>query len=40
MTRSERRLEAALTICDLRDIARRRTPRAAFDYPVARSPGP
>src|ERR1700689_1809733 len=28
----KRRLEAALTIYDLRDIARRRTPRAAFDY--------
>jgi L-lactate dehydrogenase (cytochrome) len=27
-----RRLDAALTIEDLRDIARRRTPRAAFDY--------
>ncbi|MQM26281.1 alpha-hydroxy acid oxidase [Glycomyces albidus] len=27
-----RRLGAALTIADLRDIARRRTPRAAFDY--------
>jgi L-lactate dehydrogenase (cytochrome) len=27
-----RRLEAAQTIYDLRDIARRRTPRAAFDY--------
>jgi L-lactate dehydrogenase (cytochrome) len=27
-----RRLEAALTIEDLRTIARRRTPRAAFDY--------
>jgi L-lactate dehydrogenase (cytochrome) len=27
-----RRLAAALTIEDLRDIARRRTPRAAFDY--------
>jgi L-lactate dehydrogenase (cytochrome) len=27
-----RRLDAALTIYDLRDIARRRTPRAAFDY--------
>jgi L-lactate dehydrogenase (cytochrome) len=27
-----RRLEAAQTIWDLRDIARRRTPRAAFDY--------
>ncbi|MGH3280021.1 MAG: alpha-hydroxy acid oxidase, partial [Trebonia sp.] len=28
----KRRLEAALTIEDLRAIARRRTPRAAFDY--------
>jgi L-lactate dehydrogenase (cytochrome) len=28
----ERRLESALTIEDLRRIARRRTPRAAFDY--------
>ena len=28
----KRRLDAALTIYDLRDIARRRTPRAAFDY--------
>src|ERR1700744_1632070 len=28
----KRRLEAALTIYDLRDIARRRTPKAAFDY--------
>ena len=27
-----RRLEAALTIYDLRAIARRRTPKAAFDY--------
>ncbi|MGN6271569.1 MAG: alpha-hydroxy acid oxidase [Protaetiibacter sp.] len=27
-----RRLAAALTISDLRDIAKRRTPRAAFDY--------
>ncbi|MGH3712642.1 MAG: alpha-hydroxy acid oxidase [Micromonosporaceae bacterium] len=27
-----RRLEAALTIADLRRIAKRRTPRAAFDY--------
>ena len=27
-----RRLNAALTIDDLRTIARRRTPRAAFDY--------
>jgi L-lactate dehydrogenase (cytochrome) len=27
-----RRLDAALTISDLRDIARRRTPRGAFDY--------
>jgi L-lactate dehydrogenase (cytochrome) len=29
---TRRRLEAALTIYDLREIARRRTPRAAFDY--------
>jgi L-lactate dehydrogenase (cytochrome) len=28
----KRRLESALTIYDLRDIAKRRTPRAAFDY--------
>ncbi|HEY6495595.1 MAG TPA: alpha-hydroxy acid oxidase [Trebonia sp.] len=28
----KRRLDAALTIYDLRDIARRRTPRAAFNY--------
>jgi len=28
----KRRLDRALTIYDLRDIARRRTPRAAFDY--------
>ena len=28
----KRRLASALTIHDLRDIARRRTPRAAFDY--------
>ena len=28
----KRRLDAAQTIYDLRDIARRRTPRAAFDY--------
>ena len=28
----KRRLATALTIYDLRDIARRRTPRAAFDY--------
>src|SRR3984957_3950864 len=28
----KRRLDAALTIYDLRDIARRRTPKAAFDY--------
>jgi L-lactate dehydrogenase (cytochrome)/glycolate oxidase len=28
----ERRLAAALTIEDLRRIAKRRTPRAAFDY--------
>lgn len=29
---SKRRLGAALTIQDLRRIAKRRTPRAAFDY--------
>lgn len=29
---TERRLEKALTIADLRDIAKRRTPRAPFDY--------
>jgi L-lactate dehydrogenase (cytochrome) len=29
---NKRRLASALTIYDLRDIARRRTPRAAFDY--------
>jgi L-lactate dehydrogenase (cytochrome) len=29
---TRRRLEKALTIADLRDIARRRTPKAAFDY--------
>jgi len=28
----KRRLDAALTISDLRDIAKRRTPKAAFDY--------
>ena len=28
----KRRLDAALTIADLRDIAKRRTPKAAFDY--------
>jgi L-lactate dehydrogenase (cytochrome) len=28
----KRRLDSALTIGDLRDIARRRTPKAAFDY--------
>jgi len=28
----KRRLAASLTICDLRDIARSRTPRAGFDY--------
>ena len=28
----KRRLEAALTIADLRAVAKRRTPRAAFDY--------
>ncbi|KAA8960488.1 alpha-hydroxy acid oxidase [Mycobacterium sp.] len=30
--RTQRRLDAALTINDLRRIARRRTPKAAFDY--------
>ena len=30
--RAQRRLEAALTIEDLRLIAKRRTPKAAFDY--------
>ena len=30
--RTKRRLDAALTIEDLRRIAKRRTPRAAFDY--------
>lgn len=29
---TKRRLDAALTIYDLRDIAKRRTPKAAFDY--------
>src|SRR3979411_798471 len=29
---TRRRLERALTISDLRDVARRRTPRAVFDY--------
>ncbi|MRG59744.1 alpha-hydroxy-acid oxidizing enzyme [Agromyces sp. CFH 90414] len=29
---TDRRLEKALTIADLRDIAKRRTPKAAFDY--------
>jgi L-lactate dehydrogenase (cytochrome) len=28
----KRRLQSALTIADLRDIAKRRTPKAAFDY--------
>jgi L-lactate dehydrogenase (cytochrome) len=28
----ERRLQSALTIYDLRAIAKRRTPKAAFDY--------
>jgi L-lactate dehydrogenase (cytochrome) len=32
MNRTRRRLEAALTIEDLRRIAKRRTPKAAFDY--------
>src|SRR3954462_3463137 len=30
--RAKRRLDAALTIEDLRRIAQRRTPKAAFDY--------
>ena len=29
---TKRRLDSALTIADLRAIAQRRTPRAAFDY--------
>ena len=29
---TDRRLEKALTIADLRDIAKRRTPKAPFDY--------
>jgi L-lactate dehydrogenase (cytochrome) len=32
LDRTQRHLDAALTIGDLRRIARRRTPRAAFDY--------
>jgi L-lactate dehydrogenase (cytochrome) len=32
LNRTKRRLDAALTIDDLRRIAKRRTPRAAFDY--------
>lgn len=32
MNPTERRLEKALTIADLRDIAKRRTPKAPFDY--------
>jgi L-lactate dehydrogenase (cytochrome) len=32
LDRTQSRLDAALTIDDLRSIARRRTPRAAFDY--------
>ena len=32
LDRTKRRLEAALTIEDLRRIAKRRTPKAAFDY--------
>jgi len=32
LSAKKRRLESALTIYDLRDIAKRRTPRAAFDY--------
>lgn len=41
---TRRRLDAALTVADLRDIARRRTPKAAFDYteggPKPKSPSP
>jgi L-lactate dehydrogenase (cytochrome) len=29
---TKRRLDSALTISDLRDIAKRRTPKAPFDY--------
>ncbi|EUA42525.1 FMN-dependent dehydrogenase family protein [Mycobacterium xenopi 4042] len=32
LDRTQRRLDAALTIDDLRRLARRRTPQAAFDY--------
>ena len=32
LSATERRLEKALTIADLRAIAKRRTPRAPFDY--------
>ena len=32
LDRTQRRLDAALTIYDLRRIAKRRTPKAAFDY--------
>ncbi len=32
LDRTKRRLDAALTIHDLRRIAKRRTPKAAFDY--------
>ena len=32
MNPTDRRLEKALTIWDLRDIAKRRTPKAPFDY--------
>ncbi|WP_046317727.1 alpha-hydroxy acid oxidase [Mycobacterium sp. UM_Kg1] len=32
LNRTARRLERALTVEDLRDLAQRRTPRAAFDY--------
>jgi L-lactate dehydrogenase (cytochrome) len=32
LDRAQRRLDAALTIHDLRRLARRRTPKAAFDY--------
>src|SRR6201996_6028801 len=34
-----RRLDAALTIYDLRDTARRRTPKAAFDYTAGAAEG-
>lgn len=32
LSAKKRRLESALTIADLRAIAKRRTPKAAFDY--------